>query len=486
MIDPPTTTNAPSDSTSQPPAEPRRKAGAIVAGVLAAAVALYIVVRPEPATPLVPVFEHLETHGYVPNRSLGGRYQPGDVIQIADPGPLVTPILALRSEMCFPGLEPTTSPFPLPDDTGSSKASFGLSGAQIAKIFPGLAIDDSVATSSHLVFDRPRVVTVPKLEISGYFSGDCILRLETARAAGDRIEDYATVSEAVIADGMTLEVTWKRGTSAEAQAEIRQQTESALQDVAPTQVAGDTLVTAGTVKEQVAGERRSVWKVEAPMTLGYRTRPMQYQPPEPPAGETIAEPSEQVAASPQAPALVPATAALGAGQPEAPKEAFTHGEGLIGRLVIQLQTDDGWQTVSPERRFQTGERFRFKIESSQEAAVFVYHQPPNGDPAELWPAARQASNAIAPGDSLTVPKPPAAFEMQDETGAETFSVALTSSGTRPSGETLGQYVLRSLGDEGTRGIGIVDPAEHWLYFRPGTKGTLATVDFQLIHTTASK
>jgi hypothetical protein len=235
------------------------------------------------------------------------------------------------------------------------------------------------------------------------------------------------------------------------------------------------------VKEQVSSDRKTVWKVEAPITLGYRIRPMQYRPPELPAGETVDAPSTQALATSSAPAFMLTAAILGANPPEPPKEAFTRGEGFIGRLAIQLQTDDGWQTVSPERKFHTGDHFRFEIESSREAAVFVYHRPPGGDRTELWPAARRAANGIAPGEPLTVPPPPAVFEMHDDTGSETFSVALTSAKTRQANEPLGQYVLRSLGDEGTRGVGIVDRAEHWLYFQPGTNETLAAVDFHLLH-----
>ena len=143
-----------------------------VVDVLVAAVAWYVIQRPTEQEPLSDVFETLERQGYQPDTSLSGPFLPGNVLQVAEPGPdgegrpLPTPILFLRAEDCFSGQTLEEMPFPLPEVDGTSKASLGLEAARLSRVLPGLEAQDTAKAKYRMKFDRPQRLIYAKGDLS--------------------------------------------------------------------------------------------------------------------------------------------------------------------------------------------------------------------------------------------------------------------------------------------------------------------------------
>lgn len=525
---------SPSSSSTAPPSKtenskrPRWTAGAVVAIIVGAAVAVYVANRPEPVPPkldgpvLVPVFDHLEAEEYTANRSLAGRYLPGDVVQLKEPDPtapegagriLRSPILALRAELCFPSLEAVPAPFPLPDDSVSSEASFGLEGARIAEVVPGLSINDSAVASYALSFRTPRVLALPKLEMSGNFAPACVESLKRADALGDRIEWFEAVQAVVVAEGFRLEVNWKADSAASAQAVVKQKAEAALQSAAPATptlhgqdspgaMTPESLV-AGSVELESSDERRTVWAVDAQVVIGFRTRPLEPIDPTPvDAGDGGAGGGSGGSGGSDDPGGFGGSGGLGVNDP------------FGGQIAVRSLPADGGpgRFVPLEHVFETGERFRFELETNRPARVYLFHQAPTGERQRIWPAAGDEANLVQPGERFAVPAEGAAFEMRDETGMESFVVALADveapalesalprlfqaqavrpetarPGAAPSElqlrtETIGNLAVRGLDGALTRGVTTVDDGRPVLRFAPARDGGyLAAATLRLRH-----
>ena len=442
--------------------------------------------------PLVDVFAHLEEHGYSANRSLGGSYVPGDVLQTREPDPgspagpgrpLATPLSALRAEECFPDLEPGEAPFPLPQSEGTERASLGIDSSRLLDLFPTLVANDEAVLSYRLTFDRPRVRSHAKLDLSGQFAPSCVEKLQRALGAGDAPEWYETVVEVVEAQGLSLEMRWEGGLEAEAKTEVQEKASQMLTRTAvTTSRRHDKSAPVPEISLDSEDERSTLLRVEVPVVLGYRTRPMDREP--------------RLAQNGGPPLLATATAAALVAQEDSEAARASEledlrgvfldpdAERLVGRLALRVQQSDGsWQRTSIGQVLPTGSRFRFEIETTREAALFVFQRPPEGETTELWPAATGNPNLVAPGEPLLVPPPAAGFEMGGTLGDETFFVALVdpeTAGLRQGPETSGTFVLRGLGHSDTRGLG--DAADPWLYFESGEGMTyLATVAFSLEH-----
>lgn len=455
------------------------------------AVAVYVTKAPSSrsAEPLVDIFDHLKTHGFVPNTSLGGRFRPGDVLQVMQPNPggpqtapqrLSMPILALRAKECFPGLEPARAAFPLPDVARATEASLGIEGARLAEVFPGLAIAESAARSYRLTFDQPEVLSFAKLDLSGTFAMSCAEKVRRALAAGDRLEWFVTVVEVVEAQGLTLEVTWRSGTDGNLRASIENQAVKALDDLsgapgtkAPEPHSPDGSIALG-VRVAARDDRTMVLRVDTPVLLGYRARPIE------PAGVSPVHAGTHLR---RTTGVVDAQASV-----DDLRGMFVRQdpEVFVGRLALRVQQSDGtWARVPSDHEFRSGDRFRFEVESNREASLFVFHQPAAGTRTELWPASTGHANHISAQKSIEVPPPPAAFAMDGATGAEVFYVALADPSLFPSENRIDDpenFVLRGLPELATRGVGIKYDADSWLYFRQTAHSVyMAAVAFQLRH-----
>jgi hypothetical protein len=234
----------------------------VVGAAMLSAAALYVL-RPAPLVDLDAVLLKRE---FIPNPGFSAVFRRGDVIQVAerdDRGEvrrLVRPVLFLKRESCFPGLFPSEVPFGLPATSG--QRSLALDGTRLGRVLPQLRLGGREVHAYSLVVENARVATFAKGELSEQFAPSCVERFARALAGGDLPGWFGTVVEAVIADGLTLSVDWRAGTTGEARAAFRQRTTEAL----PAR---------GTVSTELDSSEKTVLRAAGPLVLGYRYRPME-------------------------------------------------------------------------------------------------------------------------------------------------------------------------------------------------------------------
>lgn len=245
---------------------PSRRWIALGAVAALAAVMAFVVFRPSSSEDLD---ELLRQRGFLPNPGFDATFLPGAVIQVAESDgrggerPLPRPVLALRREQCFPDLEPTEAALALPQQAGRRAGSLSLSGKRLARFLPGLEIGGEGARSYDLTIVRPRVATFAKAELSERFSRECVAWFERALDAGEKAAWYATVTEAVVADGLDLAIEWEADAGAQAKLRL---TDSARKGLRAT---GEPVAT------ELATAGKTVLRSTGPVVLGYQTRPME-------------------------------------------------------------------------------------------------------------------------------------------------------------------------------------------------------------------
>jgi hypothetical protein len=225
------------------------------------------------------VFAILESQGFTPNVGLSGAYGPGNVIQTAQMDRqgreqvLASPVVFLWGADCFPGQVPQVSPFGLGASSGRDASSIRLDARLLGLLVPGLAFDRSAVADYRLELRDPKVHTLAKGDLSRRFSRRCVDDLAGALEDGDRIEWYAVITEAVVADSLTLELDWRAGTSAAAR--LAQQATVGGQLAGMIGAAAPGLTPDASLEVASANERQSAVRIDGPVIVGYRPRPLQ-------------------------------------------------------------------------------------------------------------------------------------------------------------------------------------------------------------------
>jgi hypothetical protein len=230
-----------------------------VAALVAAG--LVFVFRPDPAGDLL---DDLRRQGYEINVGFAGHYRPGTVIRVERPGPegvpeaLPRPEVALWPDQCFPESTPRTAPLPLPRRTGHR--ALRLDAEAVHRVLPRLGIQGAKRWEMEIV--RPRLATFSVLgELSEQYSDFCLDRLERALDGGHRLSWYRTITEAVVAEGLRIDVEWRAGTAGETRTAARRAVEESL--------AGAEVAAA------FESQERTVLEVDGDVVLAYRTAVME-------------------------------------------------------------------------------------------------------------------------------------------------------------------------------------------------------------------
>lgn len=222
----------------------------------------------------VNLFELLERQGYQPNIGFSGIYKPGNLIQTQAPDrqgetqPLPTPLIFMWGKDCFPGQVPQVSPFLMPDSAGRSLDSFSLDASLVGLFLPMLKFDRSLISDYRIDLGEARVHTLAKGDLSERFSPRCVDALSRAMAAGDRIEWFTVIVEAVVVDSLNIEMNWQSGTAAAARLGFLEGLQQQLVSVLTGQDQGGLGLLTN-------NSHQSVLQAKGPVIIGYRMRPLQ-------------------------------------------------------------------------------------------------------------------------------------------------------------------------------------------------------------------
>lgn len=224
------------------------------------------------------LFELLKGRGYEPNLGLAGIYEPGNLIQTmapgdqGGPGPLRTPMVFMWRSDCFPGQKPRVAPFVLPQTSGRSGSAFSLDAGLAQLLLPFLKFDRSVLSDYRVELGDGHVHTLAKGDLSRQFSPRCVDALSRAIADGDHVDWFAVIVEAVVVDGLNIEVSWQASTGAAARLNYLGLVQQQLAAALSAEPAGG----GGAGIELAADDaRRSVIRADGPVIVGYRVRPLQ-------------------------------------------------------------------------------------------------------------------------------------------------------------------------------------------------------------------
>jgi hypothetical protein len=168
-------------------------------------------------------------------------------------------VLFLTREVCFPGHLPAETPFGLPLTRGQRVVS--VSSAGLGRWVPNLQVRGEGTRSYALTLDNLRVATFSRGQLSERFSTSCVEAFASALQSGDRPAWFGTVTEAVVADALTVTIEWQADTSGTAHAALKERI-GALQRT-------------GALTAELDSTERTVLRVSGPLVLGYRYRPME-------------------------------------------------------------------------------------------------------------------------------------------------------------------------------------------------------------------
>jgi hypothetical protein len=231
-----------------------------------------------PPAPIDDLFSILKEQGYQANRGFSGVFAPGNIVQLAEEGAngedrtLPTPVIFLWGADCFPGETPRKAPFVLPQTkSGTSTASLTLGAEGLAKLVPSLQLDGDAVADYNLRIDDPLVYTFAKGDLSGHFSDKCVRAFDRQIRAGDKPSWFAIILDAVIAEKLVLDMTWKENVSAEARAKAAASAKNALAEKAEGAVL-DTGSPQASVHLASEDKEHTVLTADGPVVIGYRTR----------------------------------------------------------------------------------------------------------------------------------------------------------------------------------------------------------------------
>ena len=226
------------------------------------------------------IFELLEQQGYEANVGLSGIYEAGNVLQTAQAGSdgkaeaLATPIVFAWGSDCFPDQSPRVAPFVLPDSQGAQANSISVGASMLSLLVPSLNFNRQSLANYRLDLENTQVYTFAKGDLSQQFSEKCVQSLTRAIEAGDEAGWFAVILEAVISEGMTLELDWQSGTAVEARTAQRNQAMQQLGSILSGY--SENLQKSGSGLEVTQDNaKKSVIKTDNPVIIGYRIRPLQ-------------------------------------------------------------------------------------------------------------------------------------------------------------------------------------------------------------------
>jgi hypothetical protein len=225
-------------------------------------------------------FALLEQYGYTPNVGFSGVFRPGNIIQVSEQGSdgksrnLSRPLVVAWAEECFPGRLPRNLEFTIPEVRGHSSAGLILDSNIMNRLMPSLNMQDNIVADYSLTLENTRVQTFAKSDLSTEFSEPCVAALRTAIKAGDKVEWFRVIMEAVVADALTLQLDWKDNTSVEARENATRNAGKVLAQ------AGGAAAGSGHASELKVGvtkndENQTVISAKGLVVIGYRARSLE-------------------------------------------------------------------------------------------------------------------------------------------------------------------------------------------------------------------
>jgi hypothetical protein len=164
------------------------------------------------------------------------------------------------------------APFVLPQAQSGTKAvSLTLGAEGLARFVPSLELDGDAVADYNLRIDNPRVYTFAKGDLSGSFSDKCVRAYDRQIRAGDKPAWFAIILDAVVAEKLVLEMTWKENVSAEARTKAATNAENALAVNADGSLL-DKDSPQASVSLASEDKEHTVITADGPVVIGYRSR----------------------------------------------------------------------------------------------------------------------------------------------------------------------------------------------------------------------
>lgn len=238
---------------------------------------LYINFFVLPPDPLNTVFDLLQERGYDPNVGLSGNFTPGTIIQRQEDRPegqnsnIPIPIIFKSGNKCFPNIKYKKTAFSLPESSGNASGALGITWQELDQFLPKLTLKNSMISNYSLKLENLHLLTYAKGDISRNFSDECVKALDDAQEGGEKLEWFSTIIESVVADGLTMEVSWNSNTSAEAHNSVPKTTENLLADIRG--FIGNNKENDG-IKIETANKNKTVIEIKNTIIIGYRSRPI--------------------------------------------------------------------------------------------------------------------------------------------------------------------------------------------------------------------
>lgn len=223
-------------------------------------------------------FAALEDQGFEINGGFSGNYLPGNIVKTTEldrdgnERTLPSPLVFMRASHCFPDQSPTRTEFIIPATQYTSSGTLKLGQNAVERMLPTLDISGNEVVSYSLGFDDTYVQTFALADLSGAFSDVCVDSLSDAFDAGDRPEFYGVIVEAVMAEGLSLDIDWQSRISANAKLQATTRASEVI-----SRVVGTNQLAPPAVGLEVAAGSLQVTTISAkgPVLVAYRVRPIQ-------------------------------------------------------------------------------------------------------------------------------------------------------------------------------------------------------------------
>ena len=110
----------------------------------------------------------------------------------------------------------------------------------------------------------------------------------------------------------------------------------------------------------------------------------------------------------------------------------------VGRLGVQLIRNSVPTLVRLDHTFRSADEIRFEVSTNRDGWLYIFHKSPTREPELLWPK-RSKSNlheflddhAVRRKRTYLIPRDPKVFVFDEELGAETFYIVITTKKTAP-------------------------------------------------------
>ncbi len=171
------------------------------------------------ATPTL--FENLKETGYTMSPNFSAAYEPGTLIQTTrldengKESRFKTPVVITMAGECFPGKRPQQKELALPMSRGQRSASLDVGANALSSVVPSMNFSASVVKNHSLTFDKPQVIYYPISEMFGQLSPKCVQVLNAMQQAGNKIEWFEIIYEAVVANSLSYKIEWGAGVGVE-------------------------------------------------------------------------------------------------------------------------------------------------------------------------------------------------------------------------------------------------------------------------------